>query len=54
MTITPPEICTVDSLQRSIPKERYDQVYWIRKMIANVVVESYPLPIVILLQMASS
>ena len=43
MTITPPEICTGDSLQRSIPKERYDQVYWIRKMISNVVVESYPL-----------
>ena len=41
--LNPPEIRTVDSLQGNIPKERYDQVYWIRKMISNVVVESYPL-----------
>jgi hypothetical protein len=40
--LKPPEICTVASLQRYIP-HRYDQVYWIRKMISNVVVESYPL-----------
>ncbi len=41
--LKPPEICTVENLQGSIPKERYDQVYWIRKMISNVVVELYPL-----------
>lgn len=40
--INPPEICTVASLQGYIP-HRYGQVYWIRKMIDNVVVESYPL-----------
>ena len=40
--LNPPEICTVASLQRYIP-HHYNQVYWIRKMISNVVVESYPL-----------
>ncbi|MBA3868609.1 MAG: hypothetical protein H0X30_05610 [Anaerolineae bacterium] len=40
--LNPPEICTVASLQRYIP-HRYGYVYWIRKMIDNVVVEFYPL-----------
>ena len=39
----PPEIRTVESLQRSIPSERYSQVNWIAKQVGNVVIESYPL-----------
>jgi hypothetical protein len=39
----PPEICTVQSLNRSIPNERYSRVYWIAKLVDNVVSEAHPL-----------
>lgn len=38
-----PEIRTVESLKRSIRIDRYQRVYWIAKLIDNVVIEAHSL-----------
>ena len=39
----PPKICTAKSLGRTIPPNRYSQVYWIAKIVDNVIIEWHPL-----------
>ena len=43
--LKPPVIVTVKSLQRSIPPDRYSQVYWIKTIgpVDHVVTECHPL-----------
>ena len=41
--LKPPEICTANSLGRTIAPDHYSQVYWIAKIVDNVIVEWHPL-----------
>ncbi|MBA3868231.1 MAG: hypothetical protein H0X30_03685 [Anaerolineae bacterium] len=38
-----PIICTVASLQRTIPPDRYSKVFWIAQQVENVITETCPL-----------